>query len=155
MKQEIIYKDAKDINARAVLELFRVNKWREWYSIKDTRDLFEYALYVATAWDQDRSIGICTLFGDGRFYARIDTLLVDEDYRRLGIGRHLVEMVVSEVNKLKPHYCELDTHEEWLVQMYKQFGFELHNGPWLIHGPTEKRLISYVEMRRSRLQRNK
>jgi GNAT superfamily N-acetyltransferase len=100
-------------------------------------------------------VGIATLFGDGRFYTRIDTLLVDESYRRQEIGTRLMELVVEQIDELGPHYCEHDTHEEWLVRFYKRFSFELHEGPLLVHRPTSDRLSAYVEKRRKQLERNR
>jgi len=147
----ITYRTSKEVRACAILSLFRRNEWREWFTIQDTRDLLRYALFVASAWDSRRAVGIATLFGDGRFYAWIDTLLVDEPYRRQGIGTHLVELVMDQVDKLGPHYCEHDTHEEWLVRFYERFGFELHEGPLLVHRPTADRLTAYVEQRRKQL----
>ena len=41
------------------------------------------------------------------------------------IDRHLVKLVVEKIDKHVSHYCEHDTHEEWLVHFYKRFGFEL------------------------------
>ena len=64
------------MSASAILSLFRRNEWREWFTLQDTEDLLRYALFVASAWDGCRAVGIATLFGDGRFYTRLDTLLV-------------------------------------------------------------------------------
>jgi GNAT superfamily N-acetyltransferase len=154
---KITYRTSKDVSASAILRLFRRNEWREWFTLRDTEDLLRYALYVASAWHGRRAVGIATLFGDGRFYARLDTLLVDGPYRRQGIGTHLVELVVAKIDELGPHYCEHDTHEEWLVRFYERFGFELDKGPLLMlgHRPTSDRLTAYVEKRRKLLERKR
>ena len=123
--EKVTYKTTKEVSAHAILAMFRRNEWREWYALRDTQDLLDTALFVATAWYGQRSIGIATLFGDGRFYTRLDTLLVDEDWRRRGIGTRLTELVMEKVNHLKPHYCEHDTHTGWLVTFYERFGFEI------------------------------
>ena len=149
MNREVTFTSEKDVDACAILELFRRNEWREWYTYKDTCDLINLSLFTATAWSELRAIGICTLLGDGRFYARVDTLLVDKQYRRKGIGTELVRMVMENVDELEPHYCELDTHSGWFVDFYKRFGFQIDEGPWLIHKPTEDKLIAYVEKQRA------
>ena len=79
--------------------------------------------------------------------------MVDEEYRRQGIGTSLVELVMCRVNELEPHYCEHDTYEDWLVQFYGRFGFETYDGPWLAHKPTDDRLSAYVERRRQTLKK--
>ena len=147
--EKVTYKTTKEVSARAILALFCRNEWREWFTLRDTQDLLDIALFVATAWHDQRAIGIATLFGDGRFYTRLDTLLVDVDWRRQGIGTRLTELVIEKVNQLKPHYCELDTHLDWLVTLYKHFGFKVAEGPWLYHKPTEDRLDVYVQSQRA------
>jgi GNAT superfamily N-acetyltransferase len=151
--KKITYKTSKQVSASAVLALFRRNEWREWFTLRDTQDLLHNALFVASAWHGQRAVGIATLFGDGRFYARLDTLLVDSDWRRQGIGTVLIELVMQEVDHLKPHYCEHDTHEGWLVDFYECFGFVVSDGPWLVHKPTEDRLSAYVERQRAALKK--
>lgn len=150
---ETTYKTSKMISAPAVSALFRRNGWREWFTPKDTRDLLHHALFVASAWQGRRAAGIATLFGDGRYYARLDTLLVDEPFWRQGIRTRPVQIVMQEVEQLKPHYCEHDTHEDWLVKFYERFGFRVSEGPWLVHRPTEARLVAYVGKRRATLTR--
>ena len=154
----ITYRTSKEVSARAILSLFRRNEWREWFTPRDTEDLLRYALYVASAWHGRRAVGIATLYGDGRFYARLDTLLVDESYRRQGIGTHLVGLVVGVIDELGPHYCEHDTHEEWLVHFYERFGFELEKGPLLLlleYRSNSDRLTAYVQKRRAQLKRKR
>ena len=151
--KKITYKTSKRVSAGAVLALFRRNEWREWFTLRDTQDLLDTALFVASAWHGRRAVGVATLFGDGRFYTRLDTLLVDQDWRRQGIGTALVELVMEKVDQLKPHYCEHDTHEDWLVSFYERFGFEVSDGPWLVHRPTEDHLGAYAERRRAALKK--
>lgn len=149
----ITYKDTRDVSPRAVLALFRRNGWREWYTLDDTTYLLHQALLPVTAWDGRRAVGIATLFGDGRFYANLDTLLVDEEYRRQGIGTALMELVAAKLDELGPHYSDHDVHDGWLVGFYERFGYERSEGPWLFHRPTSDRLSAYVRRGRERLKK--
>lgn len=153
MNSNIAYKTANDVPARSVLALFRRNEWREWYTLDDTTYLLREALLPVTAWHGRRAVGIAVLWGDGRFYANLDTLLVDEAYRRQGIGTALMERVVARLDELGPHYSDHDVHEDWLVGFYERFGFERSEGPWLSHRPTSDRLGAYVRRRRKRLKK--
>src|SRR5689334_22873490 len=47
------------------------------------------------AWDGDRLIGCVRLLTDGYFLATISEILVDEGYRRRGIGRELMRRVLA------------------------------------------------------------
>jgi GNAT superfamily N-acetyltransferase len=153
--KKITYKTSEEVPASAILSLFRRNEWREWFTLDDTKDLLRHALFVASAWHGRRAVGVATLFGDGRFYAHLDTLLVDGAYRRQGIGTALVKMVMDKVDQLQPHYCEHATHEEWLIAFYQRFGFEVCDNPYLAHKPTEDRLGAYVSKRRATLRKRK
>lgn len=150
---KITYKTSKRVSAPAILALFRRNEWREWFTPGDTRDLLHYALFVATAWHGRKAVGIATLYGDGRFYAHLDTLLVDERYRRQGIGSALMRVVLERVNTLKPHYCEHTTYEKWLVRFYERLGFERFQEPQLVHRATQDALNEYVARRRRLLEK--
>ena len=153
MGPEITYKTSNELSARAVLALFRRNQWRDWYTLDDTKYLLEQALLPATAWHGRRAVGIGVLWDDGRFYASLDTLLVDEAYRRQGIGTSLMELIMAKVEELRPHYCGHDIHEHWLLKFYERFGFQIAKGPWLTHKVTESRLATYVEKRRKILKK--
>ena len=152
MDPKVVIKDTNQIPWAAILDLFRRNEWREWYSPEDTQYLLEKALCIASAWDGNKAVGIGVLWGDGRFYTRIDTLLVDEEYRKQGIGTKLVQVLMECVDSLRPHYCELDTHEDWMAKFYQGFGFDITEGPWMDHQPTSQRLSDYVNDQRRRLQ---
>jgi len=64
-----------------------------------------------------------------------------------------MELAIAKIDELKPHYCEHDVHEKWLIRFYEGFGFEISEGPWLDHKPTGEHLAAYVEKRRRRLKR--
>ena len=153
MNPRITYRTVRDVSPRSVLALFRRNEWREWYSLDDTTYLLREALLPVTAWDGRRAVGIAVLWDDGRFYADLDTLLVDGAYRRQGIGTALMERVVAELDELGPHYSDHDVHEDWLVGFYERFGYQRSEGPWLSHKPTADRLGDYVRRRRERLKK--
>jgi GNAT superfamily N-acetyltransferase len=153
MNPTVTYRSTNAVPPRAILELFRRNGWREWFTLDDTRYLLRNALLIASAWHGRRAVGIAVLWGDGRFYTRLDMLLVDEAYQRQGIGSSLMRTVVAKVDELKPHYCEHDIHEPWLVKFYGRFGFERYEGPWLVHTPTCERLVAHVEKRRQTLRK--
>jgi ribosomal protein S18 acetylase RimI-like enzyme len=43
-----------------------------------------------TAWDADRLVGSVRILTDGYLFATVPEILVDPDYQRRGIGRHLM-----------------------------------------------------------------
>jgi len=153
MPSAIIYTTCHNVSARAVLELFRRNQWRDWFTFDDTKYMLQHALLPAVAWHDREAVGIAVLWGDGRFYANMDTLVVDKAYRRQGIATALMKMAVAKLDALQPHYSDHDVHEDWLPTFYAQFGFESSDGPWLFHRPTSDRLGNIVQRRRKRLHK--
>ena len=105
------------------------------------------------------------LITEGRFredlYYRLSEMTIeipplkDREGDAIVIGTALAKRTMEKVKQLQPHYCELDTHEDWLVAFYERLGFEVSDGPWLEHRPTGDRLGAYVEKRRKQLSRNR
>jgi hypothetical protein len=62
--KKIIYKTSKRVSAAGILALFRRNRWREWFTPGDTKDLLHHALFVASAWRGRRAVGVAKLFVD-------------------------------------------------------------------------------------------
>ena len=75
--KKITYKTTKEVSAAAILSLFRRNEWREWFMLRDALDFVDVALFVASPRHGRCAVGVATLFGNGHFYTRLDTLLVD------------------------------------------------------------------------------
>jgi GNAT superfamily N-acetyltransferase len=129
------------VAARAVRDLFRRMQWHDWFTVEDVRWYLDHALYVASAWDARRCVGVAVLDGDGRINTRLDTVVVDEAYQRRGIGTALVKKIMARVERLRPHYMQLDVYQKRTERWYRQFGFVRNKGTWLLeHKPTADRL---------------
>lgn len=59
------------------------------------------SLFVATAWDKDRLIGLARAVGDGITIIYIQDILVLKSYRRMGIGTNLINMVCREYKDVR------------------------------------------------------
>lgn len=90
---------------------------------------------VVTAWDNERLIGFSRATSDGIFRATIWDVVIDPDYQGVGLGRRLVETLITHphVNKVERTYL-MTTHQQ---RFYERIGFEqnttttmvLHNQP--------------------------
>jgi N-acetylglutamate synthase-like GNAT family acetyltransferase len=77
---------------------------------------------VVTVWDGDRLIGFARATSDGVYRAGIWDVVVDPDYQGVGLGRKLVETVLSHpmVSKVERVYLTT-THQQ---SFYERIGFE-------------------------------
>jgi GNAT superfamily N-acetyltransferase len=131
----------KRISAKAVQSLFTRMQWHDWFTLADVRWYLDHALYVVSAWDGRRCVGVAVLDGDGRINAHLDTIVVDEAYQGRGIGTALMKKIMAKVERLRPHYMQLDVYQKRTERWYAGFGFVRNKGTWLLtHKPTEDRL---------------
>jgi ribosomal protein S18 acetylase RimI-like enzyme len=74
--------------------------WPRDYSRQAAADALERTINIG-AWDGPRLVGSVRLLTDGYFFATIPEILVDPDYRRLGIGRRLMELALERAPRGK------------------------------------------------------
>lgn len=77
---------------------------------------------VVTIWDGERLIGFARATSDGVYRAAIWDVVVDPDYQGVGLGRKLVQTVLSHplVSKVERVYLTT-THQQ---SFYERIGFE-------------------------------
>lgn len=90
---------------------------------------------VISVWDRERLIGFARATSDGIYRATIWDVVIHPDYRGAGLGRKLVETVLSHprMNRVERVYL-MTTHQQ---RFYERIGFEcnssttmvLHNQP--------------------------
>ena len=133
----ITFKASRSISPRAVQNLFRRNQWSDWWSVQDVAWYLSHCLFVVSAWNGRKLVGIGTLTGDGRIAVAIDTLIVDFPFRRQGIGQDLIRRMVEKAESLEPYYFQTDAHLKSTERLYRRFGFRPNKSTWLLeHGPT-------------------
>lgn len=77
---------------------------------------------VVTVWDKERLIGFARATSDGIYRAAIWDVVVDPDYQGAGLGRKLVQTVLSHplVSRVERVYLTT-THKQ---SFYERIGFE-------------------------------
>jgi len=109
--------------------------WAQERNIKDLRIAITNSNPVVTVWDAERLIGFARATSDGVYRAAIWDVVIDSDYQGAGLGRKLVQTVLSHplVSKVEKIYLTT-THQQ---SFYERIGFErnetntmvLHNNP--------------------------
>ena len=77
---------------------------------------------VVTVWDKQRLIGFARATSDGIYRAGIWDVIIDPDYQGVGLGRKLVQTVLSHplVSKVERVYLTT-THQQ---SFYERIGFQ-------------------------------
>ncbi len=121
--------------------------WAKERSSEDLSIAIENSEPVISVWDAQKLIGFARANSDGIYRATIWDVVVHPDYRGAGLGRKLVETVISHprMNRVERIYL-MTTHQQ---RFYERIGFEvnstttmvLHNQPIVNSLPTQEMLF--------------
>jgi N-acetylglutamate synthase-like GNAT family acetyltransferase len=127
---------AHAVNLRQLQELFRIAAF--WAQDRQEQDLavaIANSDPVITAWDHDHLVGFARGTSDGIYRATIWDVVIHPDYQGAGLGRKLVQTVLSHSKMCRVERVYLMT--TYQQQFYERIGFEynssttmvLHNQP--------------------------
>ena len=104
--------------------------WAEDRSIEDLSIAIANSEPVVSVWDQDRLIGFARATSDGIYRANIWDVVIHPDYRGAGLGRKLVETVLSHprMNRVERVYL-MTTHQQ---SFYERIGFECNSSTTMV-----------------------
>ena len=116
----IRYLHSKKLEASNIRDLFLSVNWSLGNKPDKLQRAFSHSDKVVTAWDGEKLVGLINTIADGSLTAFIPYLLVNPDYQKQGIGKNLVNMIVSEYECYER--IVLLTEED-AVDFYTRFGF--------------------------------
>lgn len=96
--------------------------------------VWDTAASKVTARDGERLVGMCRAYTDGGFTATIVSVIVHPEYQSNGIGRHLVAMLVEQLEKMGVYRITLNA-ASGKERFYEQFGFRTRDTvtPMIMH----------------------
>ena len=102
--------------------LIKTAFWARSRNLEDLEIAIANSNPVVTVWDRQRLIGFARATSDGVYRAAIWDVVVDPEYQGAGLGRKLVETVLSHplVSKVERVYLTT-THKQ---SFYERIGFE-------------------------------
>ena len=71
------------------------------FSKEQTQKALDNSLYTVIAVDDNQTIGMGRLIGDGMYYMIAD-IVVQPNYQKQGIGNKIVNMIIEYVDKATP-----------------------------------------------------
>jgi len=117
----IQYSDNRDLPRDAVIALYRANEW----SSAEKPDLLLPALRAShsliSAWDGTKLVGLGNAISDGYLVVYYPHLLVLPEYRRRGIGKQIMKMLIARYKDFHQHIIMADSQA---LNFYRKCGFE-------------------------------
>ena len=117
----IQYSDNRDLPRDAVIALYRANGW----SSAEKPDLLLPALRAShsliSAWDGTKLVGLGNAISDGYLVVYYPHLLVLPEYRRRGIGKQIMKMLIARYKDFHQHIIMADSQA---LNFYRKCGFE-------------------------------
>jgi N-acetylglutamate synthase-like GNAT family acetyltransferase len=114
--------DPAEVDFDQLLQLFQRNAF---WACDRNRESIERAVAnshpVVTVWSNDRTIGFCRATSDGVYRAVIWDVVVDDDFRKQGIGRKLVETLIAHPDLQRVERIYLFT--TYQQEFYRKIGF--------------------------------
>lgn len=98
----INYQETKTPNQNAVVSLYNDASWSAYTKDVNTlKEAIKNSLYVLTAWDGDKLVGLIRLVGDGKTIIYIQDILVLKAYKQKKIGSSLVQKALDNYKKVR------------------------------------------------------
>ena len=118
--------DKSKIDLNQLQELFNVGAfWAKERNMEDMAVAIANSNPVVTVWDCERLIGFARATSDGVYRAGIWDVVIHPDYQGCGLGRKLVETVLTHpiVNKVERVYLTTTNQQSF----YQRIGFKANS----------------------------
>ena len=121
----------EQIDLQQLQRLFQVAAfWARDRRLEDLAIALQHSNPVISAWDGDRLIGFARAISDGIYRATIWDVVIHPDYQGAGLGRKLVETVLSHphVNRVERVYLMTTDRQSF----YEKIGFEVNSSTTMV-----------------------
>lgn len=104
--------------------------WAKERTVEDLNIAIENSDPVISVWDRQKLIGFARANSDGIYRAAIWDVVIHPDYRGAGLGRKLVETVLSHPRMSRVERVYLTTtHQQ---SFYERIGFEVNSSTTMV-----------------------
>lgn len=122
--RDISYRFDRDVDAAAIADVYRSVGWDSFAKdVARLREALQSTSEVASAWDDEKAVGIARLLSDGAFQGYILGVAVRPEYQGRGVGSRLVQMLVDSNPSLHFH-LRTSTRR---FHFYERLGFQRHD----------------------------
>ena len=115
------YRFGKAISPDDLLPLFAQTDWTDKRTPETIRAMLDNTSIILTVREGDRVIGFARVVTDDLLRAFIEDVIVDEAYRRQGIGAEIMRLLMERLAHVEEVILACEDH---LLPFYGRFGFE-------------------------------
>jgi ribosomal protein S18 acetylase RimI-like enzyme len=135
-----------EINLYKLQELFNLAAfWAKGRSIEDLSIAIANSDPVMTIWDGEKLIGFARATSDGIYRATIWDVVIHPDYRGTGLGRKLVESILTHPRLRKVERVYLMTTNQ--QEFYEKIGFQCnHTTTMVLYNQTDIEPLPITEV---------
>lgn len=110
----------KKPEATELLHLFTQTSWAKNRTLKDTKALLENTSLFVVAKHKSKVVAFGRALTDGVYRALIDDVIVDESFRKSGLGTHIINTLLKKLHPVEEIFLNTAEH---LETYYQKFGF--------------------------------
>ncbi len=119
------------IDLKQLQALFQVGAfWAEERKIEDLAVAIANSEPVISVWDKNKLIGFARATSDGIYRATIWDVVIDPNYRGAGLGRKLVDTILSHPRMSRVERVYLMTTNQ--QSFYERIGFECNSSTTMV-----------------------
>ena len=107
-------------SAKELLDLFSQTTWASKRQSQDIEKMLANLRFFVTIRRNSVLIGFGRAITDGVYRALVDDVVVDKSYQKLGLGKLIMENLMSQLDGIEEIF--LNTNPD-LEDFYKKFGF--------------------------------
>lgn len=128
---KIIYSTTEKPTTQQVIDLYeKAGLPRPTQNPERIREMYENSNLIATAWENEKLIGVSRTITDWNWCAYLSDLAVDPDYKKSGIGKELVKITKE---KLGEECMLLLLSVPSAFEYYPKIGFEKEDRAFIIN----------------------
>lgn len=127
---DIVYTDKREYSAEDLQSLFRSVDWLSANYPERLKKALDHCETVITAWSDGQLVGLINAIDDSELTAYVHYLCVNPKYQGMGIGKELLKRIKERYKHYL--YIILIAENEPLIDYYRQNGFELIEGRYVI-----------------------
>lgn len=121
MNMKIIYRHDIIPEAQKIIELYKSSGLPRPINDKDRIiKMYDNSNLVISAWDDEKLVGVVRAITDSVWYTFLADLAVDPEYKKLGIGRKLIELIKAKVGE---QTCIILLSVPTAMEYYPKVGF--------------------------------
>lgn len=120
MPERFTFSFTEPINPEQLQALFQQTDWAKSRSPLDIQQMIDNSQLILGVWDDDQLVGFARVVTDDIYRAWIEDVIVDEAYRKHGIGSHMVQKLLKRLQHIEN--ITLDCVPD-LTPFYEKHGF--------------------------------